>query len=115
MLTLTKATLVLAILAAGGNAAAQPAADNALPTTVVAFADLDIGSPAGLRALQGRVHAAALRLCVHEQGRKALELLMAERRCMSAALNSAQAGVDRAVAQRTEETAERYASGLTAR
>ncbi|MDB5437161.1 MAG: hypothetical protein JWR47_3418, partial [Phenylobacterium sp.] len=51
MLTLTKSMAAFAILAVAGSAAAQPFAGAEAPTAVVSFADLDIGSPAGLRAL----------------------------------------------------------------
>jgi UrcA family protein len=107
MRTFTKATLALAILAsAGGAAAAQPVVDNTAPVTAVSYADLDIGSPAGLHALQMRIQSAASRLCVQD-GRESLEQFLAERRCLSAAMSSAQVGIDHAVAQYTAQMAVR--------
>lgn len=103
MPTLTRAIAAVAILAAAGTAAAQPSDRTDAPSIAVSFADLDLGSHAGLRTLEGRVHAAASRLCV-QAGRKSLERQLAERRCMSAAMSSGQAGIDRAVAQRTAQT-----------
>jgi UrcA family protein len=99
MLTLTKSLMTFAIFAAAGNAAAQPPSTEGV-TTRVSFADLDIGSPAGLRALNGRIDRAASRLCI-QQTRKSLQDELAERRCMSAAMSSAQAGVDQVLAERS--------------
>jgi UrcA family protein len=114
MLTFTKAAGVFAILTAAGAAAAQPAPDAEVPTAVVSFADLDIGAPAGLRALEGRLHAAASRLCV-QQGPKALQAQFAERRCFHAAMNSGQAGLDQALAHRAARLESRSKIELTAR
>ena len=99
MLTLTKSLAALVIFAAAGTAAAQPPVANTdAPTTVVRFADLDIRSPAGLQALKARIHGAASRLCTRND-RKPLQVELAERRCMSVATASAQAGIDKALAQ----------------
>jgi UrcA family protein len=113
MRTLTKIIAVLAMFAAGG-AAAQPAYDAAAPAAVVSLADLDLGSPAGLRAVQGRVSAAAARLCV-QQGRVSLERQLAQRRCLAAAMTSAKATLDRALAQRALQIALRSKAGASAR
>ena len=115
MMTFTKATLALAILAAAGNAAAQPVADNPPPVMVVTYADLNVGSAAGLHALQARVYAAASRLCVQEHGLKPLEQQMAERRCMSAAISSAQVGIDQAIAQSAVRMASQSRTQVAAR
>jgi UrcA family protein len=101
MLMLTKSLVAFTILAAAGNAVAQPpAAETGAPTIAVSFADLDIGSPAGMRTLNGRIDRAASRLCIQE-GRKSLQTELAERRCMSAAMSSARAGVNQALAERS--------------
>ena len=101
MLMLTKSLVAFTILAAAGNAVAQPPAAETDPlTTAVSFADLDIGSPAGMRTLNGRIDRAASRLCIQE-GRKSLQTELAERRCMSAAMSSGQAGVDQVLAERS--------------
>lgn len=114
MLTLTKSMTAFAILAVAGSAAAQPFAGAEAPTAVVSFADLDIGSPAGLRALESRIHGAASRLCIRH-GRKSLEAEFAERRCMSAAMSSAQAGIDQALADRAVQMASRSKVQLSER
>jgi UrcA family protein len=107
MLMLTKSLMAFAILAAAGNAAAQPpAAETDALTTAVSFADLDIGTPAGLRALNGRIDRAASTLCV-QGGRKSLQSELAERRCMSAAMSSGQAGIEQALAERSVHLASR--------
>jgi len=99
MFKLTNSLAALAILAAAGTAAAQPpVADPDVPTTVVSFADLDIGSAAGVRTLNARVYRAASKLCM-QGGSKSLELQLAERRCMSTALASAKSGIEKARAE----------------
>jgi UrcA family protein len=115
MMTLTKATLALALLASAGGAVAQPQADDTAPVIVVSYRDLDIGSPAGLHTLQMRVQSAASRLCVHQEGRQPLALQMAERRCMSAAMSSAQVGIDQAIAQHSAQMAIRAENELAGR
>jgi UrcA family protein len=67
---------------------------------VVRFADLDIGSPAGRQALNGRIYRAASTLCV-QRGVRSLQSELAGRRCMSAAMSGAQDGVDRVLAERS--------------
>jgi UrcA family protein len=107
MLTLIKSFTVLAALAAAAPAVAGAAArDDAPPTAVVSYADLDIGTSAGLAALQRRIDGAATRLCVGH-GRTTLQIQAAESRCLSAALASGRVGVEQALAQR----ASRLASG----
>jgi UrcA family protein len=107
MLMLTKSLVAFTILAAAGNAAAQaPAAETVAPTAVVSFADLDIGSPAGLRALNGRIYRAASTLCI-QQGTRSLQTELAGRRCMSAAMSGAQAGIDQVLAERSVHLASR--------
>jgi UrcA family protein len=103
-----------AFLALAGSAAAQPFAGAEAPTAVVSFADLDIGSPAGLRALKSRIHGAASRLCIRD-GRKSLEAEFAGRRCMSVAMSSAQAGIDQALADRAVQMASRSKVQLSER
>jgi UrcA family protein len=113
MLMLTKSLVAFTILATAGNAVAQPPAGEIdAPTTVVSFADLDIGSPAGLRTLNGRIHAAASRLCI-QPARRSLQAEMVERRCMSAAMSSGQAGVDQALAERSVRLASRSKTPLS--
>jgi UrcA family protein len=113
MLMLTKSLVAFTILAAAGNAVAQPpTAETHAPTIAVSFADLDIGSPAGLRTLNGRLHGAASRLCI-QHARKSLQTELAERRCMSAAMSSAQAGIDQALAERSVHPASQSKTPLS--
>jgi UrcA family protein len=105
MPTLTKAIAAFAILAAGGTATAQTATGADAPTVVVSYADLDLGSAAGRDTLNGRIHAAATRICI-EEGRHSLAQELAQRRCRSTALASAQSGVELAIAHRTVQMAQ---------
>ena len=115
MLMLTKSLAAVAVLAAAGNAFAQPpAVETDALTKVVSYADLDIGSPAGLRTLKGRTHRAASTLCI-QQGRKSLQTELAERRCISTAMSSAQTGIDQALAERSVHLASRSKSPLDGR
>ena len=50
----------------------------------VKFGDLDLGTPAGVQALYGRIHAAARRVCEQPAGE-----LQAARKCMTRAENEA--------------------------
>ena len=112
---LTKSLAAFTILAAAGSAAAQPpTAETAAPTAVVKFADLDIGSPAGLRALNGRIYRAASTLCV-QQGERSLQSELAGRRCMSVAMSSGQSGVDQALAERSVHMASQAKTELSGR
>ena len=52
-----------ATLLAGALAASSALADDVLRSETVRFADLDAGTLAGVQALYGRIHAAALRVC----------------------------------------------------
>jgi UrcA family protein len=106
MLKLANAFTAFAIFASAGAAAAQARNHADTPTAVVSYADLELGSSAGLRALEARVYAAASRLCVHD-GRKSLQQELAERRCMSAAVSNGRAGIDQAAAQHGMQFARR--------
>ena len=115
MLMLAKSLVAFTILAAAGSAAAQPpVAETGAPTTVVSFADLDIGSPAGLRALNGRIQRAASTLCI-QQGVRSLQSELAGRRCMSVAMSGAKAGLDQVLAERSVHLASRSKSQVSGR
>ncbi len=81
-------------------AAAQPSieVEGAAPRAEVSFADLDLGRPAGVAALQSRVRAAARDLCLGYAGGD-LEERMARQTCFATALASARPQVEQAVAE----------------
>ena len=70
--------------------------EGGVPTTVVSYADLDLGSSSGLATLNGRINSAASRLC-HQGGRQDLPRQMYEARCFKTAVASAKPQVDRAI------------------
>ena len=74
--------------------------EGGVPTAVVSYADLDLGSPSGLATLNGRINSAASRLC-HEGGRKDLPMQMFEARCFKTAIASAKPQVERAITERS--------------
>ena len=59
-------------------------ADDQVRSETVKFADLNLGTPAGVEALYGRVHAAARRVC-----EQPAEQLAATRACMTKAESEA--------------------------
>ena len=89
----------LALVAAPAFAQNEPVViEGGLPTARVSYADLNIRSPAGRRALEGRVTRAASSLCV-ENFRQTLTQYGAERRCFSLAMAKAHGDIDLAVAR----------------
>jgi UrcA family protein len=72
-----------ALWLACGLAASNAVADDARSETVK-FADLNLGSQAGVEALYGRIHAAARRVCEQPAGE-----LAAVRACMTKAESKA--------------------------
>jgi UrcA family protein len=91
-----------ALIAAPGLAQGESPVivEGGVPTAVVSYADLDLGSPSGLVTLNGRINSAASRLC-HEGGRRDLSMQMHEARCFRTAIASAKPQIDRAIAGRT--------------
>jgi UrcA family protein len=59
-------------------------ADDQVRSETVKFADLDLGAPAGVEALYGRIHAAARRVCEQPAG-----TLASSRACMTKAESEA--------------------------
>ena len=109
-----KSLVAFAVLATAGTAAAQPpVAETESRTTVVSFADLNLASPAGLHALNGRIQRAAAKLCIRD-GRKPLQAELYERRCMTAAMANAQTGIEHARANRSVRQASRAGIQLSA-
>lgn len=85
-----------------GAAAAATAQEievrGAVPTVEVRFADLDLGSFQGREALDGRLRAAARRLC-QPATVGPLEEKMARRACYRTALGGARGRVERILAE----------------
>jgi UrcA family protein len=52
-----------AILLAGMAVVSNAFADDQIRTETVKFQDLNVGTPAGIEALYGRIHKAAVRVC----------------------------------------------------
>ena len=69
-----------------------------VPTTQVSYADLDLATADGVRALETRVRDAAEGLCVRG-GMEPFWHMQAERDCMRAAIAEASDEVDEAVAR----------------
>lgn len=67
------------------------------PTAVVSFADLNLASASGVSTLNGRIRRAAESVCVDNNVRGVGEE-MAQRGCISFALNHARGQMERAIA-----------------
>jgi len=78
--------------------------EGGFPVATVSYADLNIGSPAGRRALEGRVTRAASSLCI-ENFRQTLGEFSAEHRCFSLAMAKARIDIDLAVAKASTQLA----------
>jgi len=104
------AALILSGLTAlPAGAAAQPSGANPQgdpPTITVSYSDLNLATPAGRDALDGRVRRAAETLCV-EQGVKSLQSEAFARKCVGDALAGAGGQIRQAVA---DFSTDRYAS-----
>jgi len=88
--------------------------EGGVPTAIVSYADLDIGSSSGLATLNGRISRAASRLCFDNAHRdvptKALEA-----RCFDTAMASAKPQVERAIADKSTSLASNGAIKVAAR
>ena len=69
------------------------AADDALPSRRVSYADLDISKPAGAKVLYRRIEAAAEQVCGNE-GRRNLSAMTRNRACIDEAVATAVARVN---------------------
>ena len=88
---------VASALAASATASAQPPIlVEGRPTAIVSYGDLDLAHAAGQSVLNRRVRHAANLVCT--SGARAVAVMMAERRCFSAALAEAQPRVEQAIA-----------------
>jgi UrcA family protein len=74
--------------------------EGGVPTAIVSYADLDIGSASGLATLNGRISRAASNLCF-EHTRKDIDRASFEARCFKSAMAGAKSQVDRALADRS--------------
>ena len=93
---LTMFTAVLLATAMAGGSSLAEAAPVGIPVT---FADLDLATSAGVDRLHRRVRFAAQRLC-GEADNRPLDRMMAQRRCVAAALVETRPQVDAAIADR---------------
>src|ERR1700689_1290359 len=69
------------------------AADDALPSKRVSYADLDISKPAGAKVLYSRITAAAKQVCA-QSGYKDLGAMQRVNGCVDRAINKAVKDVD---------------------
>jgi UrcA family protein len=69
------------------------------PFARVSFLESDIGSPAGLERLRGRVRSAAASLCL-ENSIEPLDIHLLRKRCFHTAVRNGFSQIDRAVAAR---------------
>jgi UrcA family protein len=92
--------IALAALALPAPALSQnePVVIEGLPVATVSYADLNIGSPAGRHALEGRVTRVASSLCL-DSFRQSLDVSAAEHHCFSLAMARARIDIDLAVAR----------------
>ena len=86
----------LTLAMSASHAPTLNAALDGVPAAAVSFSDLNLASPGGRLALQGRVNRAASRLC-DTAGPKSLDERASEIRCMSATLSEVQGDIDQAV------------------
>ena len=97
-LNIRTAVLATAFMFASAAAAQPPIeVEGALPQAEVSYADLDLGSPSGIDALERRVRTAASRLCFGYRGGD-LEERQARRTCFTTAIASARGQMEQAVA-----------------
>lgn len=87
---------ILAAMAVA-TAAVSPAET---PSITVSYADLNLASPAGRAALETRVARAARRVC--DGATTDLRSLMATRKCITLAQNTARPQIDLAVAHKQD-------------
>jgi UrcA family protein len=88
--------------------------EGGVPTAIVSYADLDIGSSSGLATLNGRITRAASRLCF-DKAHKDVPTKVFEARCFDTAMASAKPQVERAMADETLRLASKGAIRVAAR
>ena len=87
----------LLLPAAALASTASAAGDDAIQTAKVSYADLDLANSHGTGALQGRIKVAAAAICGTARPAE-LDVIKANRECMTGAVASAQPAFNRAVA-----------------
>jgi UrcA family protein len=92
-----------ALSGAAANAETFTVTTKSTPTARVSFYDADIGSPAGLDRLRGRVRSAAAGLCL-ENNVEPLEIHLLREKCFHTALRNGFAQIDRALAARDSDS-----------
>lgn len=103
---MTRSTLFIAALAATAATVSFPAfAAEGAQITEVRYADLDLASPDGARALKIRVERAAKRVC-NLEGDKSLDGAMKARNCTKVAIARAMPQVELALASAGTQVAE---------
>ncbi len=103
---MTRTSIFLAALAATAATVSVPAfAADAVPSTEVAYSDLNLASPAGAQALKDRVARAAKRVCAND-GEKGLEGFQEARACARLAVARAMPQVELALANAGTQLAE---------
>lgn len=96
MRTTSLITALLAVAAASPVCAEKPIVVEAdAPTAHVSYADLNLGSTAGMKVLQARIRHAAQALCV-ESSRTDVTRALQEKKCFNSALASAEIQVEAA-------------------
>jgi UrcA family protein len=88
--------------------------EGGVPTAIVSYADLDIGSSSGLATLNGRVTRAASRLCF-DGAHKDVATKVGEERCFDTAMASAKPQIQRAIAEESLQLASKGAIKVAAR
>jgi UrcA family protein len=88
--------------------------EGGVPTAIVSYADLDIGSKSGLATLNGRISRAASSLCF-EGGRTDVARATFEARCFKSAMTGAKSQVDQALAGQSVRLASSGAIKVAAR
>lgn len=100
MITPRIAIVAATVLVAAARAQAQDnpiIVEGDIPVAVVSYADLNLASPAGRNALEGRVERAASSLCL-ENHRESVNQFLAQHNCFSFAMRKARIDIDQAVA-----------------
>ena len=88
--------------------------EGGMPTAIVSYADLDIGSSSGLATLNGRITRAASRLCF-DKAHRDVPTKVLEARCFDTAVAGAKLQVERAIAEQGQELASNGAIKVAAR
>lgn len=102
MKKIATAAACMAACLSGAAAAAQPDRETVvtgtnMPTAIVRYGDLNLDAPAGIAALNERVHRAATRLCI-EPGLQPAQWMGASLACHRDAVASARPQIDAAIA-----------------